>query len=237
MVFPHNKMNTKSLSNRCYDCTTDKRKISKFLLNLNLGDDKHPNDPESESTNTTNIHNLFYTKNQKVFSRKFPHNQLPPSAMSMPHSQKTHWLHKMLLTILKVSTVNWISLTSWAVQVKSNWCHTRLEKLMPKLGKKFSFPLPLFRPSNLGTEVCLQSSQWETANSQVDLEGNQFQHALIKSHFLAQAQHGSQLEHILVMGASTSSYNTGDFQTETFLEICLRSNAGLLSVTTHTTAL
>lgn len=76
---------------------------------------------------------------------------------------------------------------------------------MPKLGKKFSFPLPLFRPSNLGTVVCLLSSQWETANSQVDLQGNQFQHPLIKSHFLAQAQCGSQLENVLDMGATTSS--------------------------------
>lgn len=37
---------------------------------------------------------------------------------------------------------------------------------MPKLGKKFSFPLPLFRPSNLGPGDCLLSSQWEIANSQ-----------------------------------------------------------------------
>lgn len=71
---------------------------------------------------------------------------------------------------------------------------------MSKLGKKFSFPLPLFRRSNLGTVVCLLSSHWETANSQVDLEENQFQHSLIKSHFLAQAQHGCQPEHVLDMG-------------------------------------
>lgn len=110
-----------------------------------LGEGKHPNGPETDP-NQNNKHSkqspsILHKKARR--SESFLQQVPTQSPATCNHRALFSVRDSFLKNLLTIFSDNGINLTFWACENRKQLVPLKIEKLMPKLGKKFSSPLPL----------------------------------------------------------------------------------------------